>query len=255
MNRHIPMGGIMFLALNAIAAGASIGFNTDPFEGTTVRSTPGRQVVGGELFIAFHTATEAFVFDGSVFGIGNQINFFNGPINAVPSTGINVVVLQTTDNDANPLTAFGAANAADLLASQITDSGPGFFIYFNSGLNLARLVYSTDLGDNTADLKILARMLNLTGQEGIDALPTFSAANFALAEPSAVPEPSSLLMSGGITGLLVFGATRRRFAFGGKVQKWRRPFALSCWGSCASLPDSSSSRRSEQIVCNRCSHF
>ena len=34
--------------------------------------------------------------------------------------------------------------------------GPGFFIYFNSGLDLPRLVYSTDLSDNTADLKVLA---------------------------------------------------------------------------------------------------
>ena len=211
MNRHIPMAGVMLLALSAGAAGASIEFTTDPFEGTTVRNTPGRQIVGGELFIAFHTATETFVFDRAVFGV-NQIHLASGPINAVPSSRVNVVVLQTTDNDANPLTPFGAGNAADLLASQITDSGPGFFIYFNSNLNLARLVYSTDLGDNTADLKILARMLNLTGQAGIGALPTFSASNFTIADPSAVPEPSGfLMMSAGIAALLALSATRRRF--------------------------------------------
>jgi hypothetical protein len=175
---HIPMAAVMLLGLSSIAAGASINFSTDPFEGTNVRNIPGRQVVGGELFIAFHTATESFVFDGAAFGLGNQIHFANGLFNAIPATGDNAVVLQSTDNDANPLTPFGAANAADLLASQITDRGPGVFVYFNSGLNLARLVYSDDLSSNTADLRILARMLNLTGRDGINSLPSFSASNF-----------------------------------------------------------------------------
>ena len=73
----------------------------------------------------------------------------------------------------------------DLIAAQITTSGP-VFVYFDSGFNLPRLVYSTDLSDNTADLKILFRMLNLEDQP--EALPFFTESNFAL---TAVPEPES----------------------------------------------------------------
>ena len=198
---------VIFLAFSSVASGASISFGTDPFEGTNVRSMPGRQIVGGEQFIAFHPGTESFLFDGAAFGL-TQINFANGVINDIPSTGVNAVVLQTTDNDGDPNTPFGAGNAANLLAMQITSPGPGVFVYFNSNLQLARLVYSDDLSDNTADLKILARMLNLSGQAGIDALPTFTAANFELAQ--AVPEPSgAALMSGGIALLLLGGARRR----------------------------------------------
>jgi hypothetical protein len=201
---------VMLLASSSVATAANISFGTDPFEGSDVRNVPGRQVVGGELFIAFHTATESFLFDETAFGLGNEIHFANGLLNAIPSTGINAVVLQNTDNDANPLTPFGAGNAADLLASRITDPGPGVFIYFNSNLNLARLVYSDDLSSNTADLKILARMLNLTGQEGIDSLPTFSASNFEISESQAVPEPSGAALTIGGVAFLAVGAARRR---------------------------------------------
>ena len=102
----------------------------------------------------------------------SQIHFANGPINSIPSTDVNVVVLQTTDNDGNPLTPFEAGNAADLLASRITDPGPGLFIYFNSSLNLPRLVYSTDLSSSTADLKILAR-IELGRSDRAECAPDF----------------------------------------------------------------------------------
>lgn len=211
--RRLPLArlftaGLLLAASHMVAHATSISFETDPFEGTTVRSTPGRQVVGGEFFIAFHTDTEAFVFNGPAFGI-SEIRFANGVIGAIPSNA-NVVVLQTTDNDNNPLTPFGAGNAADLLAAQITTSGPGLFIYFNSSLDLPRLVYSDDIGSNTADLRILARMLNLNGQTGINALPTFSASNFLLSTDTPVPEPSSALLMGAGLGLLAFGAIKRR---------------------------------------------
>jgi hypothetical protein len=131
---------------------------------------------------------------------------------AIPATGVNVVVLESFDNDANPATPFGAGQAADLIASQITSPGPGFFIYFNQALNLPRLVYSTDLSDNNADLKVLARMLNLTGAEGQNALPTFTAANFAFTA-SAAPEPSSFyLAASGVLSAVGYGLRRKRLA-------------------------------------------
>jgi hypothetical protein len=128
----------------------------------------------------------------------------------LPAGGANVIVLQAFDDDANPLTPFAAGNAANLIASQITTSGPGFFVYFNQGLDLPRLVFSTDLSDNTADLKILARMLNLTGQDGRNAIPTFTAANFAIT--SAVPEPSSffMILPLGIAGACCYILRRKR---------------------------------------------
>jgi hypothetical protein len=209
---RVLIAGALLFALNGLATAASINFGTDPFEGTTVRHTPGRQVVGGEFFISFQTGTEAFVFDASAFGM-SELRFANGPINSVPFDA-NVIVLLTTDNDDNPLTPFGAGNAADLLAGRITVPGPGLFVYFNQSLNLPRLVYSDNLSSNTADLKILARMLDLNGltsqgQGALSALPAFSGANFALSETSAVPEPSSLVMlSGGITLMALVGIRR-----------------------------------------------
>ena len=121
----------------------------------------------------------------------------------VPATGVNIVVLQTFDDDNNPLTNFAAGNAANLIAAQITTPGPGFFIYFNQGLDVARLVFSTDLNDNQADLKVLARMTNLSGQIGRDAIPTFTAENFRF---TTVPEPASLSLMA-VAGLV--GAGRR----------------------------------------------
>jgi hypothetical protein len=199
-------GFVVLLTVSAGANAATFKFDTDPFAGSTALTTPGRQIVGGESFIDFSIATDVFAFDPTVFGTGNQVLFANDVAGNLPTTGVNMIVLQTTDNDGNPATPFGAGNAANLIADQITTSGPGFFVYFNSGLDLPRLVFSTDLSDNTADLKVLARMTNLSGQSAV--LPTFTSSNFA-----TIPEPSSevlLAASGAIWG---FGGARRRWRF------------------------------------------
>jgi hypothetical protein len=78
----------------------------------------------------------------------HEILFANDLVQNLPASGVNTIVLQTA-----PI-PFAAGLAANAIADQITDPGPGFFIYFNSGLDLPRLVYSIDLSDNTADLKI-----------------------------------------------------------------------------------------------------
>lgn len=171
----------MTLALAATANAAVFRFDTDPFAGSDALTTPGRQIVGGEAFISFSIATDLFSLDPRVFGVGDQVQFFNGLAGNVPPSGANIVVLQDTPDP------FAAGLAATVIADRVTTPGPGFFIYFNSGLNLPRLVYSTDLSDATADLKILFRMTNLTGQPA--ALADFTAANFEL-----VPEPSSLAL-------------------------------------------------------------
>ncbi len=193
-------------ALVAVVAGtpapsqaAEFLLNTDPFAGSTALTTPGRQVVGGgvEPFIVFDLTTDRFVIDlavfGGLYGFGPAVSLANGEISAIPTSGANIIVLRTFDNDANTATPFGAGNAANLIADRVTSPGSGFFIYFNQGLDLPRLVFSTNLDDNTSDLKIIARFTNLAGDAGKLTLTDFNAVNF-----QAVPEPGAalLLLSG-----------------------------------------------------------
>jgi hypothetical protein len=202
--------GVALLTLCSTAHATTFTFNTDPFAGTNVLNTPGRQVVGGEAFVNFNPATDIFSLESTVFGVGGTVNFVNSTAANLPSSGVNIIVLNTFDNDNNLATPFGAPNAADLIASHITTPGPGFFVYFNQSLDLPRLVFSEDLSSNTADLKILARMLNLNGQTGVNAIPTFTASNFAIT--TTTPEPSSFLltMSVGMIGLGWHLLRRRR---------------------------------------------
>jgi len=201
----------------ALLLGASLGsfaqevftFSGDPFEGSDAPATPGRQVVGGEPSIAFSLPADVFSFEGSAFAFVTNINFANGPIGSIPAAGTNVAVLRTFDNDDDAGTPFNAGSAANLLAEQITTPGAGLFIYFNSGLDLPRLVYSSDLSDNTADLKILARMTNLTGVGGQEAMAQFTAENFAFAGP--IPEPATLVLFGsGLALMAGLGRGKRR---------------------------------------------
>ena len=192
--------GIALAIMCSTAHATTFTFDTDPFAGTNVLNTPGRQIVGGEDFINFSIATDVFSLDPAVFNTAGTVNFVNALAANIPTGGVNVVVLENFDDDNNPGTPFGAGNAATLIANQITTPGAGFFVYFNQGLDLPRLVYSTDLNDSNADLKVLARMLNLNGANGRNELSTFSASNFTMT--SAVPEPSSLtMMAFGLVGV------------------------------------------------------
>jgi hypothetical protein len=197
--------GIALLGMCSTAQATTFTFNSDPFAGNTgVLTTPGRQIVGGEPFINFNIGTDLFFFDTGAFGpygVTGPVSFVNDVAANIPTSGVNVVVLESFDDDANPATPFAAGNAATLIANRITTPGAGFFIYFNQGLDLPRLVFSTDLNDSSADLKILARMVNLTGQTGRNALAGFEADNFEI----NVPEPSTLSM----VGLGIIGVCRR----------------------------------------------
>jgi PEP-CTERM motif len=209
MSRFAVVAIVFLLSLsNAPASAATIVFFDDPFAGSTALTTPGRQVVGGEPSITFNPGVDQFQFDLAAFGpygVGPTILFVNDVVGNIPGTNVNTVVLRTFDNDANLATPFGAGNAANLIADRLTAPTPGFFIYFNQGLDLPRLVFSTNLDDNTADLKILARMTNLTGAAGQTAMADFTAQNFAI-----VPEPSSMLLFSSGGALLAFLRRRHR---------------------------------------------
>ena len=164
-------------------------FDTDPFVGSTALTTPGRQIVGGEDLINFSIATDVFSLESTAFGVAAPVLFVNDLSASLPASGVNVIVLHDTPDP------FNAGLAANLIAAQITTPGPGFFIYFNSGLGVPRLVYSADLDDSTADLKVLFRLTNL----GSADLPSFTASNF---EITTVPEPSAVSMVAGAGVLL-----------------------------------------------------
>jgi hypothetical protein len=215
--RSALVGALSACVFAAPAAAADFVFETDPFAGSTALTTPGRQVVGGEPFITFDASADAFVFDPSVFELGTTINFASDVAGDLPETGANVVVLRTLDNDSDPITPFGAGVAATLIADRITQDGAGLFVYFNSGLNVPRLVYSTNLSDPTADLAVLARLTNLSGNTA--ALADFTADNFRiLAAP--IPEPSAWALM-----ILGFGAAGAMFRASGPRRPWRRSAA------------------------------
>jgi hypothetical protein len=69
---------------------------------------------------------------------GASVDFVDSTAANLPTSGVNVIVLDF-DSDANPLTSFGAGNAADLIARRITAHGAGFFVYFNQARDLPRL--------------------------------------------------------------------------------------------------------------------
>jgi len=164
-------------------AGADLfGFNGDPFDGMDV-SAAGRQIIGSEDFVTdFDFASDAYQLDAGNFGISGDVSFFAVDANtaapgAVPDD-TNVIVLLNSDNDGDPATPFLAGTAANQIADLVDTDGAGFFVYFNSNLGVNRLVYSLNLNDANADLKIVSRQTDLTDQDAIDALGNFSAANF-----------------------------------------------------------------------------
>jgi hypothetical protein len=180
MRRSVLPVIALLVVTSAPAGAATIHFNTDPFIGSTALTTPGRQIVGGEPSIVFDPTNDVFTFDPDVFGV-SALNFINSTAAGLPASGVNMIVLR----EFGPPMAAGIAH--NLIAAALTVDGPGFFVYFNTGLDMPRLVYAVNLNDNTFDLAVLARLTNLTGNQA--AMATFTEDNFALA-----PEPSLVIL-------------------------------------------------------------
>lgn len=163
-------------------------FAGDPFDGVATDPTDGvRQVVGNEDSITdFQQGRDRFELDAEDFAISDTLVFQSLDANADGADvdpGANVIVLRNANNgdvdgNGDPL-PFNAVQAAEQIAALTEDAGAGFFVYFNTGLGVNRLVYSTDLSDADADLKIVARLTDVEDQDAIDALAGFSADDFA----------------------------------------------------------------------------
>lgn len=156
-------------------------FDGPRFNGGAVIENDGvRQIVNTpDILTDWNVHDDRFVFDASDFGVTGPVNFFNGKAADI-GEGYNVIVLQDIDNDGNAATPFNAGAAASLIAANVDGPGAGFFVYHNSVLDIDRVVYSADLSDANADISVVANINTLSGQAAIDALPTFTAANFDL---------------------------------------------------------------------------
>jgi hypothetical protein len=129
------------LLVSSTVEAAVFVFDELPAGWATAQATPGRQIVGGEPTMTFDIANDVFALDSTVFAVG-AIVFANDLAASLPSSATIVVV-----QDAG----LSAGSAANAIAAEITVPTPGFFVYFNSGLDLPRLVYSADLSDSTAE--------------------------------------------------------------------------------------------------------
>jgi hypothetical protein len=65
---------IVLIALSSAATASTFTFDQAPFAGVDVQNIPGRQIVGGEDFISFSTATDVFSPESTVFNFGNERN-------------------------------------------------------------------------------------------------------------------------------------------------------------------------------------
>lgn len=176
------------LCFGTMAQSAEIVFATDPFAGTMALTDPGRQIVGGAgTLVNFNPATDTLVVNSGIFDVHLQTSFFaSGLDTELPTSGVNFIVIRNTG------TPFLAGTAANLIAARLDETSPfpGFFIYFNTNLQVARLVYSTDLNENTADLAVLARLSDFSGPEGLEKLGEITGADFGY-----TPEPSTFLLT------------------------------------------------------------
>jgi hypothetical protein len=203
---RLTLSSLALAASTTVASAAVIDINNNVLAATGVDPDDGvRTVVATDVINlpSFDVLADVFLFDFEAFGVTGPLAFVNSLASGLVGSKANVIVLQDSDNDANPATPFNAGTAANLIAAALDTDGAGFFVYFNQTLNINRLVYSTNLNEVTADLQILAAIQSPTGADAVAALPTFTAANVA-----AVPLPASLPML--LAGLLGLRALRRR---------------------------------------------
>lgn len=141
-------------------------FTEDPFAGgTPVTAANGISVLNQpDIFTDFQVGADTLAFDGSKLGI-DRFKFVSGSINDAFSSfnsDSNLIVL--TDSFAN---AAAAAKGLDNNAGVTADEG--IFVYFNSTLGFARVVYSQDLSDG-GPISVLGNLTNITNPADLASL-------------------------------------------------------------------------------------
>jgi serralysin len=168
----ILIGGAGVDTLTGGAGKDFFGFADAPFSGGTPTTAPnGIQVLNQpDVITDFEAGGDRLVFSRSQLGV-NDLKFTSG--NNLDSFG-------TADANLIVLTDFSAPNAASaaqgLANNASVTADAGLFVYFNSTLGFARVVYSQDLSDG-GPISVLG---NLTNIKNVGDLANLSARDFTL---------------------------------------------------------------------------
>lgn len=154
---------------------------------------------GADTFLfdgdAFNGATPAAPAAGAILGVNrpDQVQDFdieedilalNGADFGIDSFAFNSGLVGDLEGDDNLLVLHDSFLNARAAAQAIADNDAitadtGVFLYFNATLGINRLVFSEDLGDG-GNFSVLANLNNVTNEEALDLLPSFTADNFDL---------------------------------------------------------------------------
>jgi serralysin len=146
-------------------------FAESPFAAGTPTTAPnGIQVLNQpDVITDYEAGGDRLVFSRALLGV-NDFKFTSG--NNLDSFGADANLIVLTD-----FSAANAASAAQGLANNASvTADAGLFVYFNSTLGFARVVYSQDLSDG-GPISVLA---NLTNVNNVSDLANFSARDFLL---------------------------------------------------------------------------
>lgn len=197
----------MKLKLSALAGLAAVLFSAT---GIAAAATVPIQNNQDRLNLAdFDTDADVFQLHLGSFGITDGLNF-TSLLDSTTDIGdlANLVIVVKTDDDNDLSTGFNARSALGVIADSTDTDRAGFFIYHNQGLSINRLVFTENLNDGSASIRILAAILDPVGNEAIARLSAFSAANF---EAAPVPLPAALpLFASALAGAGVLRSRRKK---------------------------------------------
>ncbi len=145
-------------------------FSDNPFSGgATVTAANGIQVLNKpDKLTDFSISEDRLVFGKSQLGV-NKLDFTFGTNNDSFGPGNLIVITENTFANA-AAAAKGLSNNASITADA------GIFVYFNSTLGVARVVYSQDLGDG-GPISVIGQLENITN---VGDLSKLTAQNFQL---------------------------------------------------------------------------
>jgi serralysin len=145
-------------------------FSDNPFSGgPTVTAANGIQVLNKpDKLTDFSIGEDKLVFGKSQLGV-NELEFTSGTNNDSFGSGNLIVITENTFANA-------AAAAQGLANNQSITADAGIFVYFNSTLGKARVVFSQDLSDG-GPISVIGQLENITN---VNDLSNLTARDFAL---------------------------------------------------------------------------